>query len=186
MEEERDMGEKEVQELADELSLAHNTELKGYYFYKAAAEMMSDEKGRDVFSHLASDEIDHIRAIKAIADSLREGLGWMSYSDAVKKGSEETKEGLPIYQGKNELIERFDENQSDITAIEIGIENEEKAVEFYSSLLERATDPLQKNLLGELLKMEQGHLKLLQWECDALKKTGFCCDHMEFTVEGER
>ncbi len=180
------MGEKEAQELADEISLAHNTELKGYYFYKAAAEMMSDEKGRDVFEHLASDEIDHIRAIKAIATSLGEGLGWMSYSEAVKRGAEDTKEGLPIFQGKNELIERFDENQSDITAIEIAIENEEKAVEFYSGLLARATDEAQKNLLGELLNMEEGHLKLLQWESDALKKTGFCCDRMEFTVEGER
>ncbi len=180
------MGEREMQELADELSLAHNTELKGYYFYKAAAEMMSDEKGRDVFSHLASDEIDHIRAIKAIASSLKEGLGWMNYSDAVKQGSEDTKEGLPIFQGKNDLLDRFDANQSDITAIEIGIENEEKAVEFYSRLLDNADDDLQKQLLGELLKMEEGHLKLLQWESDALRETGFCCDKMEYTVEGEK
>ncbi len=180
------MGEKIMQELADELSLAHNTELKGYYFYKAAAEMMSDEKGRDVFTHLASDEIDHIRVIKALAASLKDGLGWMSYSDAVKSGSQDTREGLPIYQGKNELIERFDANQTDITAIDIAIENEEKAVAFYGRLLNGATDELQKDLLSELLKMEEGHLKLLQWESDALRETGFCCDKMEYTVEGEK
>jgi len=180
------MGERLMQELADELSLAHNTELRGYYFYKAASEMMSDEKGRDVFSHLASEEIDHIRVIKALAESLKDGLGWMSYAEAVKKGSEDTKEGLPIYQGKNELIERFDANQSDITAIDIAIENEEKAVVFYKSLLERATDELAKELLSELLQMEEAHLKLLQWESDALRETGFCCDKMEYTVEGEK
>jgi len=180
------MGEKLMQELADELSLAHNTELRGYYFYKTAAEMMSDEKGRDVFTHLASDEIDHIRVIKAIALSLKDGLGWMSYSEAVKKGSQDTKEGLPIYQGKNDLIERFDANQSDITAIDIAIDNEEKAVAFYTRLLGKATEPLAKDLLSELLKMEEGHLKLLQWESDALRETGFCCDKMEYTVEGEK
>lgn len=180
------MGERLMQELADELSLAHNTELRGYYFYKAASEMMSDEKGKDVFSHLASEEIDHIRVIKALAESLKDGLGWMSYAEAVKKGSRDTKEGLPIYQGKNELIERFDANQSDITAIDIAIENEEKAVVFYKSLLERATDELAKDLLSELLKMEESHLKLLQWESDALRETGFCCDKMEYSVEGEK
>ncbi len=180
------MGEKLMQELADELSLAHNTELRGYYFYKAAADMMSDEKGRDVFTHLATDEIDHIRVIKALAASLKDGLGWMSYSDAVKKGSQDTREGLPIYQGKNELIERFDANQSDITAIEIAIENEEHAVDFYKRLLRDATEPLARELLAELLKMEEGHLKLLQWESDALRETGFCCDKMEYTVEGEK
>ncbi|MFQ5480475.1 MAG: ferritin family protein [Thermodesulfobacteriota bacterium] len=179
------MGEKLIEKLADDLSLAHNTELRGYYFYKAAAELMSDERGRDVFSHLASEEIDHIRVIKAIATSLKDGLGWMSYADAIKHGSEDTKEGLPIYQGKNELIEQFKSNQSDITAIDIAIDNEEKAVEFYSRLLKEATEPEEKDLLGELLQMEQGHLKLLQWESDAVKETGFCCDRMEFTVEGE-
>jgi len=180
------MGERLMQELADELSLAHNTELRGYYFYKAAAKMMSDEKGRDVFAHLAAEEIDHIRAIKALAASLKDGLGWMSYSEAVKKGAQDTREGLPIYQGKNELLERFDANQSDITAIEIAIENEEHAVDFYRRLHRDATEPLARELLAELLKMEEGHLKLLQWECDAVKETGFCCDKMEYSVEGER
>jgi len=180
------MGERLMQELADELSLAHNTELRGYYFYKTAAEMMSDDRGKDVFTHLASDEIEHIRVIKAIAASLKDGLGWMNYSDAVKHGSQDTKEGLPIYQGRNELIERFDANQSDITAIELAIENEEHAVDFYRRLHRDATDDLAIELLSELLKMEEGHLKLLQWESDALKETGFCCDRMEYTVEGEK
>ncbi len=179
------MGENLIKKLADDLSLAHNTELRGYYFYKSAAELMSDEKGRDVFSHLASEEIDHIRAIRAIASSLEDGLGWMSYTDAVKQGSQDTLEGLPIYQGKNELIEQFKSNQSDITAIDIAIDNEEQAVKFYSRLLSEATEEQEKALLGELLQMEQGHLKLLEWESDALRKTGFCCDRMEFTVEGE-
>ncbi len=179
------MGEQLIKQLADDLSLAHNTELRGYYFYKTAAELLSDDKGREVFSHLASDEIDHIRVIRAIASSLEDGLGWMSYSDAVKQGSLDTQEGLPIYQGKNELIERFKANQSDISAIDIAIENEEKAVNFYSRLLRDAVESTEKELLGELLQMEEGHLKLLQWESDALRKTGFCCDRMEYTIEGE-
>ncbi len=179
------MGENLIKKLADDLSLAHNTELRGYYFYKTASELMTDEHGREVFSHLATEEIEHIRVIRAIASSLDEGLGWMSYIDAVKHGSKDTLEGLPIYQGKNELIERFKADQSDITAIEIAIDNEEKAVEFYAGLLKKAEEAPEKSLLRELLQMEQGHLKLLQWESDALKQTGFCCDRMEFTVEGE-
>jgi rubrerythrin len=179
------MGENLIKKLADDLSLAHNTELQGYYFYKHASEMMSDEKGREVFKHLASEEIEHIRVIRAIASSLEEGHGWMSYVDAVKHGSKDTEEGLPIYQGKNELIERFKADQSDIMAIDIAIDNEEEAVEFYTGLLRLADEAPEKSILRELLQMEQAHLKLLQWESDALNKTGFCCDRMEFSVEGE-
>lgn len=179
------MGDNIIKKLADDLSLAHNTELQGYYFYKHASEMMTDEKGREVFRHLATEEIEHIRAIRALASSLEEGLGWMSYVDAVKQGSEDTHEGLPIYQGENALIERFKADQSDITAIDIAIDNEKKAVEFYSGLLKKAEEAPEKTILRELLEMEQGHLKLLQWESDALNKTGFCCDRMEFSVEGE-
>ncbi|MFQ5354172.1 MAG: ferritin family protein [Thermodesulfobacteriota bacterium] len=179
------MGENIIKKLADDLSLAHNTELKGYHFYKHASEMMSDEKGKEVFRHLATEEIEHIRAIRAIASSLKEGLGWQSYVDAVKHASKDTEEGIPIYQGENELLERFKADQSDITAINIAIENEEEAVEFYSGLLKKAEEAPEKSILRELLVMEQAHLKLLQWESDALKKTGFCCDRMEFSVEGE-
>ncbi|MFQ5441788.1 MAG: ferritin family protein [Thermodesulfobacteriota bacterium] len=179
------MSEKDNARILDELSIAHSTEVKGYYFYKAAADMVDDEHGKNVFVNLAKDELNHIRAIKAISASVREGLGWMKFSEAVKKGSEEAGEGLPIFQGENELIERLKTNESDTNALHIAMENEEEAVKFYSRLLNEATDPMEKTLLTELLEMEKGHLKVLRWESESVNATGFWCDMMEYSVEKE-
>ncbi|GMR04347.1 MAG: hypothetical protein BMS9Abin23_0243 [Thermodesulfobacteriota bacterium] len=179
------MAGKDISRIMDELSLAHNTEVKGYYFYKAAADMVEDERGKNVFAHLAQEELSHIRAIKGITDSLKQGQGWLKLSDAVKKGSEDTKEGLPIFQEENDLLDRFKTNQTDANALKIAMENEEQAIEFYGRLLKEAEDPLEKTILTEFFEMEKGHLKVLRWESESLNTTGFWCDMMEYSVEKE-
>ncbi len=179
------MSEKDNDRIIEELGIAHSTEVKGYYFYKTAEAMVGDDRGKNVFANLAKDELGHIRAIKAISASVREGLGWMKFADAVKKGTEEAGEGLPIFQGENELIDRLKTNESDTNALHIAMENEEEAVKFYGRLLKEAAGPMEKTLLTELLEMEKGHLKLLRWESESLNATGFWCDMMEYSVEKE-
>lgn len=169
----------------EELELAQNTEITGYYFYKAAAELVKDEKGKNVFEHLSREELDHIKVVSSIADSLKAGAGWLTYEDAVKKGGPKAGEGLPIFKGTNELIERLRTNETDVNAVKIGIESEEAAVGFYSSMLEKAETPEEKVLLTRLLEMEKAHLKILRWESESLAKNGFWCGQMEYSVEKE-
>jgi rubrerythrin len=174
--------EKDSQKIVEELETAHNTEIAGYFFYKAAAEMVEDEKGRNVFEHLAAEELDHIKVISAIAESVKSGEGWLAYEDAVKRGEGE---GLPIFSGENKLLDSFKANQSDLNAVMIGIESEEKAVEFYSALLNKAETPDEKVVLTNLLEMEKAHLKVLRWESESLNRDGFWCGQMEYSVEKE-
>src|SRR3989304_9637367 len=98
------MLKKDSQRIVDELQTAHATEIAGYFFYKAAAEMIEKKKGRNVFEHLAGEELDHIKVIAAIAKSLKGGGKWLAYDEAVKKGKGE---GGPIFPEANELIKRL-------------------------------------------------------------------------------
>lgn len=180
------MLEKDSQKIVDELETAHNTEIAGYFFYKAAAELVSDDKGKNIFEHLASEELDHIKVISSIAESVKSGGGWLAYEDAVKRGLQaEGGKAAPVFPEENELIDRLRTNESDLNAVAIGIEAEERAVEFYSGLLKRAETPEEKVVLTNILEMEKGHLKILRWESESLNQTGFWCGTMEYSVEKE-
>ncbi|MCK4886540.1 MAG: ferritin family protein [Planctomycetes bacterium] len=48
-----------VEKVANILETAVEKEIEAYRFYSTVAELISDEKGRDVFRQLANDEIKH-------------------------------------------------------------------------------------------------------------------------------
>ncbi|MBI5644090.1 MAG: ferritin family protein [Deltaproteobacteria bacterium] len=171
--------------IIEELGLAYKTEVAGYFFYNTAAIMVGDDKGKNIFNHLAKEELDHIRIISRIADSVKSGMGWVGYEEALKEGVA-TSKGLPIFHGENELVKRLERDQTDTNAVNIAIENEEGAVEFYTRLLKDARTPVEKVVITNLLEMEKGHLKILRWESESLQKTGFWCGDMEYSVEKEQ
>ncbi len=170
--------------IIDELSIAYNTEIAGYMFYTSAADMVEDKKGKNIFTHLANEEFDHIRVISRIAETVKSGSGWIGYEAALKESRLKEK-GAPIFQKDNELIKRLKTNQTDLNAVKIGIESEEAAVEFYTNLLKEAKTPEEKVVLTKILEMEKGHLKMLRWESESLVKTGFWSGYMEYSVEKE-
>ena len=171
--------------IIEDLGIAYKTEIKGYAFYNAASMVASNDRGKNVFVHLAKEELDHIRAISAIVEAVKADGGWIGFDEALKR-SVSTGEGLPIFQGENELISRLKKNPTDINAVNIAIENEDNAIEFYSRLLGEAGTAGEKVVLTRLLEMEKGHLKILRWELESLTKTGFWGDTMEFSVEMEK
>lgn len=179
------MADKETLSVIDALTLAHNTEIAGYFFYKFVAATVADGKGKNVFNHLADEELEHISVVKTIAESVKAGHGWLSYETALKNGAPHTNAGLSIFQKESELTIRLKKNQTDINAVNIAIEAEDRAVEFYGNLLKQASSPQEKVVLTKLFEMEKGHLKLLRWESESLTKTGFWCGQIEYSVEKE-
>ena len=168
--------------ILESLNTAFNAEIKGRDFYRAASELIDDERGKNIFKHLAEEELEHIKVISRIAESVKAGTRWLSYEKALESSSVDEES---IFLEKNELVERLRENPTDINAITIAMENEERAVDFYFNLLKEASVPEEKVVLSRLLEMEKGHLKLLRWERESLVNTGFWCDMIEFSVEKE-
>ncbi len=179
------MAEDTETAIIDRLQTALKTEMVGYSYYTDLVEMMEDEKGRNVFKHLAKEELDHIKYIIALSDSVKAGRGWIGMkaareSDAFKDA------GLPIYPDKNELMEKYKKEESDLKAVEIAMDNEEEAVGFYSGLLKEAVGEGEREVLTRLVEMEKDHYDLLRWEKDSIMKMGFWADQPEFTLEGEK
>ena len=168
--------------IIEELKGAIMTEAMGHVFYKHASELIEDKRGKNVFNHLADEELEHMEVITAIADTVSGSDKWPRYGDALRAGSSK---GAPIFPEENELVERLKANPTEENAIKIAMESEDKAISFYLGLLKRATTPEEKVVLTRLLEMEKAHLKLLRWEKESLEGSGFWCDMMEYSVEKE-
>lgn len=171
------MNEKAV----ENLKTAVRTEIEGYSFYINASTTIADKRGKTVFRHLAKEELEHINVLTAISRSLETRGEWLAYKDAV--ALDFGKSGAPIFMEENELTKRLKQNPTQLNAVTIAAEAEEKAVAFYSDLLKAANAPVEKDVLGKILDMEQSHLKLLRWERESIIHTGFWADFMEFSVE---
>jgi rubrerythrin len=173
-----------VERALEKLIIAFNTEVIGYRYYSAASEMVDDEKGKNMFYHLAVDELDHIKVLSGITESLKKKGKWLKYDEAKKAGERSIDEAsLPIFPDVN--LENLKKNSDEISAIKVGIEAEGEAIEYYSNMLKDAEDPDEKTVLIQLVDMERAHLKLLRWEQESLIQTGFWCDIMEFNIEKE-
>lgn len=165
------------------LEVAFKTEIAGHLFYNAAAKMISDKKGKNIFKHLAKEELEHMRVLSSIAGALKKGGEWVKYETAMKAGK--GIKSLPIFPKRDEMVKRLAKNQTDLNALYMSIESEEAAVSFYSKLLKAANSPVEKVTLTKILEMEKGHLKMLRWESESLINTGFWAGNMEYSVEKE-
>lgn len=169
----------------DSLRTALKTEMVGYSYYTDLVDMLEDEKARNVFKHLAKEELEHIKYIIALSDSVDAGRGWIGMKEAFESDAFKDA-GLPIYPEKNVLMEKYKKEESDLKALDIAMDNEEEAVGFYSGLLKDAAGDEEREVLTKLLEMEKNHYDLLRWEKDSIMKMGFWADQAEFTLEAEK
>lgn len=173
-----------MERVMENLKRAARTEVEGYDFYISASNIMEDKHGKTVFRHLAKEELEHIGALTAISKALEVKGEWLTYEAAVATGGSD-KGGAPIFMGENELTKRLKQNPTELNAVSIAVEVEEKAVDFYFAMLKKTNKPDEKAVLTKILDMEKNHLKLLRWERESIIHTGFWTDFMEFSVEKE-
>ncbi len=171
-------------EIIKEIKKAINTEAEGFAFYNFAKDLVRDKKGKAVFKQLANDELDHIRVLTSLSENLTRASSWISYQEALRQGVAMGEEKTPIFPSIDEVKSWLGEKPTDIDAIKFGIDIEEKAVDYYARAREKAKDEGERSFFETMVKIETGHLNLLQWEYDSLTNSGFWCDHQEFDVEG--
>ncbi|MCK4739827.1 MAG: hypothetical protein KAT46_07745, partial [Deltaproteobacteria bacterium] len=82
--------------MISELGRAIRTEAEGHLFYSEAAKLTGDPKGREVFLHLASEELEHMHVIISLVEALENGEEWPYYPDALAEGM---KKEHPIFPG---------------------------------------------------------------------------------------
>ena len=161
------------------LQVALDTEKKGYRFYKIAAKSSKDPKGKEVFEHLANDEIEHMGVIATMFESLTNNETWMTYEEAVEKYGETPNEKIIFPDVPDEAQEGFD----DLLALEEALEFEKKAVQFYTDQARKADAEKARIFYQSLIEIEESHVQIVQAELDSLMGTGIWLGFQEISLE---
>ena len=144
----------------DALLAALEMEERGYNFFRDSAGKASDTFAKEVFSFLADEELNHIKAIKKFNEEyIKGGLG-----DADRMIAE-LKAGKP----KTSIVKIFDQLKDktptagrDLDVYEFAMDFELKGEAFYKKAEAEATDPRAKRLYGFLVGEERKHFKIVE------------------------
>ncbi|MGD8353206.1 MAG: ferritin family protein [Pseudomonadota bacterium] len=161
------------------LQLALDTEKKGYRFYKIAANSSKDPKGKEVFEHLAKDEVEHMAVIATVFESITNNEPWMTYEEAMEKYGETPPEKIIFPDVPEEPQEDF----SDVKALEEALDFEKKAVVFYTAQAESSEEDQAKAFYHSLIEIEEGHVQIIQAELDSLMGAGIWLGFQEISLE---
>jgi rubrerythrin len=146
------------------LEMAIQTEINGYSFYEKFAAQTEDPDARSMFERLARDEVMHLELLRNARALLKDSGEWAEYEGA----SPEAVKGAPIFSR-----ERVEQNAvaytSDLSALRMAYLIEKDAVDFYTRAAKGTDDPNGRRLFLDLVKMEQGHLDLLEGEYNFLR-----------------
>jgi rubrerythrin len=149
-----------TQKSLDTLSEGINAELAAYVFYKKAGSRVKNTELTALLNKLAGEEKDHYWTLEAEYDSLVRSEKWVTYNDIMRK------EGLPeipeemtaAHRKRLDLLEKTDDSRK---ILNIAIELEEEARDFYQSQIDKVNDPAAASFYSFLSKFEQGHVNVL-------------------------
>jgi len=144
------------------LAAAIEFERFGVEYYMRFNQLVADDKAKALMKSLSNDEKDHAsileRELKALGgnfaaapkEMLEKGLGEI-FPKSVKKNSITVNDAL--------------------TAIKVGIQTEQRSIDFYSKNGKTA-GPALKDIFARLQKMEEGHKELLEENLRYLQNDG--------------
>jgi rubrerythrin len=153
---------KPVKELIKE---AIKLEINGKAFFNHAAELTENELGKKMFHRLFS--------------SIMKTDEWKKELE-----QEELKGTSDVIEGLSSRMKRA-EGKSEIEALRIGMELEQKAIDFFKSCCEGTDDPVSREIFEKIADEERFHYDLLQAQYDSLTHSGFWLDSAEFKMDSK-
>ena len=137
------------------LSTALSMEEKGKSYYEKAIETCRTELGKNIFTILRDDELVHIERIQNIYSKLQGGLEWDDQWKQMEPGHDDL---IVVFrQMAHQNGPKVQAEAQDIKALQIGIDFEAAAVNFYKDHQEQATDPIEKEFIHCMVLEEKDH-----------------------------
>lgn len=156
------------EETFDVLVVALMLEKGALEFYTKAQSLVKDEKAAQVFKRLVTMEDVHLqRLYMRYSQLLWEMKSLLGAADELPSLDQLKAELSTIYMEggmriNEELVKMGDpEFMDDLEALEIGLEKEYAAYDFYKRVADTVDDHKTRNLLHELAGEEKGHINLL-------------------------
>ncbi len=146
-----DREDRAVQMLAKALEM----ETKGKAFYEKASSTSTNALGREIFQMLRNDEIIHMERIRKIYESLNAGRAW---SGDWKEMNVEHRDLQTLFtEMASEHGSKIKAEPSDLEALDVGIDLEQRAVAFYEEHLPETADPLEREFTERMIAEERSH-----------------------------
>lgn len=166
------------QTVLDVLVGAMITEQDGYEFYIAAANRVSDEKGKAMLKGLANDEIEHLHILQSEYGKVKGGESFVDLETA--RANQPAEPGMRLFPEKSNLDAMLGAVTNDEQALRVALEFEQKGYDMYSKAAQDAEDANAREVFEYLAKQENGHYELIQQTLNYLVDDG-----MWFFQDGE-
>ncbi len=146
------------------------TEIWGYRFYEQAAERTADEKGKQVFGTLVTEEKKHLSLLLGEYATVSKGGSWLSPKEAM---------AIADYSKANEIFPEASEAENlippeatDEEALQMALDFERRGYNQYASEAEKAISPEVKAMWEFLAAQEDLHFEYLDKTLEYLKTEG--------------
>jgi len=132
------------------LKKAIQLERDGIDFYLKSAKKTKNIFTKMIFEGLAREEENHIKAINKIYEDLKNKSIKVEWVTAGDEGNIEK-----VFQ--KALIERAKRSKSDLEALKLGLDLEDKSVKYYERLAKTSEDNFERRFYLTLAYEERGH-----------------------------
>jgi len=152
------MQQEEAKKVMEVLRSAIQMEVDGKEFYQQASQKSGNKLAKELFQNLANEEDEHRKKFEEIYQALREGRDWPDVeppSGAVKRLKSIFAKATKELGGKIKVAE------SEIEAVKIAKNMEDKSYSFYQARDTEATHPLEKKFYQALAAEERVHFLAL-------------------------
>jgi rubrerythrin len=143
----------------DVLSNAIKFEEDGRKLYLECAEKTEHQWGKSLFQSLADDEVKHIERLKETFSKLSISE---KFTEAPSPLAAEKQWKNIFEKAKGTIDTVVKASSSDIDALQLGIDFEEKGMKYYSTLSEESKNPLEKKFYRILAQEENRHFLILK------------------------
>jgi len=157
----------EENEPMEAIKKAIQMEKDGRAFYQKAAAQTSSEMGRTIFESLANDELIHLDAFQKIFEKRVGKEEWTALVNSGRKYA-----NLSIFPKDLKELEGGHPETNELDALNLAMEAEREAVDFYSGILEAAKDQEVIDIINEIIQQEKNHYLILNEEFTHLSSTG--------------
>ena len=161
------------------LNKAIKGEKTGLESYLKFARSTRSQSGKDMFIRLAQDEFGHMELLEKERNRLQQGKRWVGLDIAPS----DIEEVVPKLSSQQTRIKAEQGTSDDLTALNIALDLERKAADFYMRQGNKETDVTAKQIFFRLVEMEESHYNLIQAEIDSINDIGFWFGVREFSLE---
>ena len=144
----------------DAIEISLFVEKEGLFFYESLGKKTKDPRVRQMFSHLADEEREHIQTLQEKSRYLQPAIAGQKRDNAnLSRFISEELKGKIFPPLTGSAAQNIDDDKQ---ALDLGIESEKRSIEMLQSLLGKEKKLDVKAIFSHLLAEEKKHLLMLQ------------------------